>query len=135
MAKAEIKTKENEASVEDFINQIEDETKRKDCGKLVELMSKATDAKAKMWGTNIIGFGLQHLKYDSGREMDWLEIGFSPRSSSLAIYGLNLEKDLVEKLGKHKMSGSCLHVKKLSDIDLNVLETIIKQSVTKIRSK
>jgi Domain of unknown function (DU1801) len=134
MAKlAEIKTKETEASVEDFLNGIGDEQKRKDSFVLIKLMEKATKAKAKMWGTAIIGFG--NLRYKSpktGREVDWLKIGFSPRKASLSLYllsGLATHATLLKKLGKHKVGGGCLYINKLEDVDMKVLEEIIKGSV------
>ena len=134
---AELKTKQTEASVEDFFNGIADENIRNDSLKITELMEKVTGEKSKMWGTSIIGFGNQHLKYESGRELDWMEIGFSPRKTNLTLYGLNLDlnADLLAKLGKHKTGKGCLYFKKLSDIDEQVLEQIIEKSVEKIRRK
>lgn len=87
MAKAELKTKKGEASVEDFINTVTDEEKRKDSFAILQLMQKATGDKPKMWGTSIIGFGNVQLKYESGRELDWFKMGFSPRKQNLTLYG------------------------------------------------
>jgi Domain of unknown function (DU1801) len=129
MAKVELKTNKTEASIEDFINSITDETVREDCKIIAEMMSKATDSPAKMWGTNIVGFGSQHLKYESGRELDWLIIGFSPRKTDISLYGITLKEDLLAKLGKHKTGKSCLYIKNLSNIDLEVLKEMIKISV------
>lgn len=129
---AELKTKENEASVEDFLNKIEDEQKRNDSRKITELMRKATGAEPKMWGDAIVGFGKRSMQYASGRELDWLIIGFSPRKQNLTLYlstGEAWNEDLLSKLGKHKTGMGCLYVKRLSDVDENVLKELIEQSV------
>jgi hypothetical protein len=131
MAKAELKTKKTEANVDDFIETIESETVRDDCRKLIELMQKATDAEPKMWGANIVGFGYRLLKYASGRELDWMQIAFSPRKANITLY-LNLgegwDTDLLSKLGKHKTGKGCLYVKSLKDVNLEVLDELIKKS-------
>ncbi len=138
MAKAEIKTKENEASVEDFLNAAADETVRTDCRKIVALMEKATGAKPKMWGASIVGFGSRHIKSESGREVDWMEIGFSPRKVNLTLYlniGGGWDEKLLSKLGKHKLGKGCLYFKRLSDVDEKVLEKLIEKSVENIRRR
>lgn len=138
MAKAELKTKKTEASVEDFLNDIADQTVREDCRKIAGLMQKATGAEPQMWGASIVGFGSLHLKYESGRELDWMEIGFSPRKANLTLYltyGAHTEPELLAKLGKHKTGQGCLYVKRLSDIDEEVLEQLIKKSVENTRRK
>jgi Domain of unknown function (DU1801) len=131
MAKAELKTKETEANVDDFIESIESETVRDDCCKLIELMKKATDAEPKMWGANIVGFGYRRLKYASGRELDWMQIAFSPRKANITLY-LNLgegwDTNLLSNLGKHKTGKGCLYVKSLKDVNLEVLDELIKKS-------
>ena len=128
---AQIKTKETEASVEDFINGIADEQKRKDSHALVKLMKKVTQEEAKMWGTAIIGFGNKRYKSPAtGREVDWFKVGFSPRKASLSLYlvgGLSAQTDLLKKLGKHKVGGGCLYINKLEDVDLKVLEEMISK--------
>ena len=132
MAKAELKTKLNEASVEDFINAIEDESTRNDCRKIAELMQKATNTEPKMWGASIVGFGSYQYKYETGREGEWFPIGFSPRKQNLTLYascGWEKFPDLLKSLGKHKLGKSCLYIKKLSDIDLEVLEKMIKEAI------
>ncbi|HEY0458803.1 MAG TPA: DUF1801 domain-containing protein [Pyrinomonadaceae bacterium] len=132
MAKSELKTKENEASVEDFINGVEGENVRADCRKIVELMSGATGAPPKMWGANIVGFGSRKMKYASGRELDWLIVGFSPRKANLTLYlgtGEAWNDELLSRLGKHKTGMGCLYVKRLADVDENVLKKLIKESV------
>jgi hypothetical protein len=132
MAKAELKTKVNDGSVDDFLNTIGDEQKRTDSFRLVEIFSKATGAKPKMWGPAIIGFGERRLKYDSGRELDWMIVGFSPRKANLTLYALSgspEQKALLEKLGKHSTGKGCLYFKSLADVDEKVLEKLIKHSV------
>jgi hypothetical protein len=138
MGKSELKTKETKESVEDFLNSIKDETVSADCQKIAAMMEKATGAKPKMWGANIVGFGERVLKYESGRELDWLEIAFSPRKQNLTLYvvdGSAEQSALLGKLGKHKTGKSCLYIKRLSDVDEEVLEEIIEKSVEKIRTK
>ena len=137
MAKAEIKTKETEASVEDFFAEIADEKIREDCRQIAALMEKATGAKPKMWGASIVGFGNRHIKSPSGREVDWMEIGFAPRKANLTLYlniGEGWDEDLLSKIGKHKLGMGCLYFKRLSDVDEEVLEKLIEESVENIRS-
>ena len=136
MAKAQNKTTETEDSVEDFLRAIADETKREDSTKLVKIFEKVTGQKPKMWGPAIIGFGNRLMKYESGRELDWLITGFSPRKGSLTLYvanGSQTQKELLERLGKHKVSGGCLHIKRLVDVDEKVLERVIEDSVRKVK--
>jgi hypothetical protein len=130
MAKAILKTKKGEASVEHFLNSIEDDARRIDSIAIVKIMEKATGEKPKMWGTSIIGFGNVHLKYESGRELDWFKIGFSPRKTNLTLYGLNSVKknnDVMKKLGKYKEGKGCLYINKLSDIDNDILKKMIEE--------
>ena len=132
---AEIKTKENSASVEDFINSVPSEQKRTDSFTLIKLMQKATKDKPKMWGGSIIGFGnIRYKSPTSGREVDWLKIGFSPRKASLTLYLMINQKDhaaMLKKLGKYKTNGGCIYINKLEDIDMKVLEELINVSVKK----
>lgn len=135
---AELKTKQTESSVKDFLNGIADETVRQDSEKISALMERATGEKPKMWGASIIGFGKQHIKYESGREVDSMEIGFSPRKQNLTLYLTSdapLDEDLLLKLGKHKLGKSCLYFKRLSDVDETVLKKLIEKSVKNIRRK
>ncbi len=128
---AELKTKLTKLSVEDFINAIAEEQKRKDAFAILEMMKKATKDKPKMWGPSIIGFCDVHLKYESGRELDWFRIGFSPRKQNITLYlsgTLDSRATLLKKLGKHKTGKGCLYINKLSDVDTKVLEKIITQS-------
>lgn len=138
MAKAELKTKKTEASVEDFLNSIADENVCDDSKKVAAMMENATGAKPKMWGAAIIGFGIRFLKYESGRELDWMEIGFSPRKANLTLYLTNCEAmddNLLENLGKYKTGKGCLYFKRLSDVRTEVLEQLIERSVENIRRK
>lgn len=130
---AELKTKLNDASVDDFINGVEDEARREDCRTIAELMSRITGEEPKMWGASIVGFGTYHYKYASGREGDWMKMGFSPRKQNLTLYimdGFDKYDELMAKLGKHKTGKSCLYVKRLSDIDMKVLEKLINASAS-----
>ena len=136
MAKAQNKTTETEESVDDFLSSITDETKRSDSAKLVKIFEKVTGEKPKMWGTTIIGFGNRLMKYESGRELDWLITGFSPRKSGLTLYvanGSDEQNEMLGKLGSHKVSGGCLHIKRLADVDEKVLEQVIKDSVRNVK--
>src|SRR5690606_2776598 len=131
MAK-ENKTKPTSESVEKFIQSVENEQKRKDSFELIELMQKITGEKAKMWGLSIIGFGNYHYKYASGHEGDAPLVGFSPRKSAISLYvftGLVEHEHLLNGLGKFTMGKACIYVKKLADIDLNVLEKIMKETI------
>ncbi len=132
---AEVKTKPTSASVEDFINSVIDEQKRKDSFVILEMMRKATGEEPKMWGSSLIGFG--NVRYKSpatGREVDWLRIGFSPRKANLSLY---LSMDIKEhaaaltKLGKHKTGVGCLYINKLEDIDIKVLKEMIDVSLNR----
>jgi hypothetical protein len=126
---AEIKTKETDSSVEDFINKVADEQKRKDSFTLVKLMEKATKEKPKMWGSSMIGFGNKRYKSEAtGREVDWFKIGFAPRKANLSIYlatDITVYAKSLKKLGKHKTGVGCLYVNKLDGIDMKVLEEMI----------
>jgi len=136
MAKAEIKTKKTDASVDDFLDNIADEKVRDDSRKIAAMMEKATGAKPKMWGAAIVGFGERHLKYASGRDLDWMEVGFAPRKANLTLYlniGEGWDEDLLSQLGKHKVGMGCLYFKRLSDVNEEILEKLIEKSVENIR--
>ena len=131
---AEMKTKQTEASVEDFLNRIEDNQKREDCFEIVKMMKQVTKKEPKMWGPGIIGFGSYHYKYESGREGDSPQIGFSPRKQNITLYilsGADHENPLLQKLGKHSTSKVCLYIKRLADVDKKVLLELIKESFAK----
>ena len=128
---AEQKTKKTELSVEGFLEKIADKEQQKDSRTIIELMQKATKSTPKMWWSAIIGFGDRHLVYESGRELDWFVMGFSPRKNALSLYitGAVENTKLMEKLGKHKTGKGCLYIKKLSDIDIKILTEIIEKGV------
>ncbi|MBT8131727.1 MAG: DUF1801 domain-containing protein [Gammaproteobacteria bacterium] len=135
---AEQKTKANRASVSQFLNSVEDETRRRDSKKLLKIMRETTGEKPRMWGTAIVGFGQYHYKYASGREGDWCITGFSPRKQALSVYimsGFSDYAGLLNKLGKHKTGKSCLYIKTLEDVDLSVLQQLIKKSCSYMRKK
>ena len=126
---AEIKTKQTTSSVNDFIDSIPDEQKRKDSRILLQLMEKATKEEPKMWGTSMIGFGkLIYKSPSSGREVEWFKIGFSPRKTNFSlnlVLDLKRHADVLNKLGKHKAGSGCLYINKLDDVNVKVLEEII----------
>ena len=131
MAKAKNKTVENDGSVDDFLNNVKDETKKADSLKIKTLMEEISGETAKMWGGSIVGFGNYHYKYESGREGDFMKIGFSPRAQNLTLYimpGFERYEELMGKLGKHKTGKSCLYVKKLADVDEAVLKELMTAS-------
>jgi len=125
---AEIKTKQNTASVAGFIDTVPDEQKRKDSYVILKMMEKATKEKPKMWGSSIIGFGkLRYKSPTSGREVEWFKIGFSPCKTNLSLNLIDLRQhaDALKKLGKHKTGMGCLYINKLEDVDIKVLEKMI----------
>jgi hypothetical protein len=134
----ENKTKQTEVSVKEYIDALTDETKRKNAKALVKLMQSATGEKPKMWGPSIVGFGSYHYKYESGREGDMPIIAFSPRKPAFVLYvgaGSEEIQPLLPKLGKHTTGKGCLYVKKLEDVNQEVLEKILAKSVAAKRSK
>jgi len=136
---SELKTKVNAASVKDFINSVEDEQKRKDSFELLDIFTEITKEEAKMWGTSIVGFGQYHYKSEiSSQHGDWLLVGFSPRKQTLTLYVMpgweNLD-ELLKKLGKNTTSKGCLYIKRLSDVNIEVLKEIIKVSFQEAKSK
>ena len=126
---AEVKTKENDASVEGFLAQIEDVRQREDSFVLLDMFKRVTGESAKMWGSSIVGFGKYHYKSErSSQEADWMITGFSPRKGKLTLYltlGFGMNQKLLDKLGKHKTSKACLYITRLSDVDIKVLEVLI----------
>ena len=125
------KTTANKLSVKAFVDAIEDSQKRKDCRALMKTMSRLTGNRAKMWGASIVGYGSYHYRYASGREGDFFLMGFSPRKQALTIYvvaGFSHFPKLMKQLGKYKTGKSCLYVKRLDDVDPDVLEELLAQS-------
>lgn len=129
----EIKTKPTVASVDDYINTIKEEQKRKDSFALVDMMRKATGEKPVLWSSSIIGFGHVIIRSpQTGREVNWLKIGFAPRKANLSLYlsmDIKQHSELLSKLGKHKTGAGCLYINKLEDVDVKVLEELIQISL------
>jgi hypothetical protein len=126
-----MKTKLNDASIEDFLNKVDDKQKRDDSFEIVKIMKQVTKEEPKMWGPAIIGFGSYHYKYESGREGDAPKIGFSPRKQNITLYiglGSETENPLLKKLGKYTTGKGCLYIKKLADVDKKVLQELITES-------
>ncbi|WP_125720295.1 DUF1801 domain-containing protein [Flavobacterium ustbae] len=126
------KTTETSNSVTDFINAVENEAKRNDAFELVKIMQNITGFEPKMWGPSIVGFGSYHYKYDSGHEGDAPLAGFSPRKAAMTVYFYLPEEnreELLSQLGKHTSSKACIYIKKLADIDIEILKKIILRSM------
>lgn len=133
---AELKTKPTKASVERFLNQVADETRREDCFEVAKMMEEITGEKPKMWGPSIVGFGSYHYKYASGQEGDWPIAAFSPRKQDLTLYllpGFQEHADLMQQLGKHRTGKSCLYIKRLSDVHVPTLKKLIRESVKRMK--
>ena len=136
MAKTELKTKVNDASVTKFLEGVTDEQKRNDAFEMLKLMKQVTKEEPKMWGASIVGFGSYHYKGASGREGDWFLTGFSPRKQALTVYlnhGFDAHKDLLKKLGKYKTGMGCLYINKLDDVDRKVLKELVTASVKRMK--
>ncbi|EQB38373.1 hypothetical protein M948_07275 [Virgibacillus sp. CM-4] len=134
----ELKTKENEDDVIEFIEQVESPKKKEDAYRLLDIFTETTGYPAKMWGTSIIGFGSYHYQYASGHEGDAALVGFSPRKAKFSLYfatGDQEREDLLQKLGKHTSGKACVYTNKLADIDIDVLKQLINQSVTFLKEK
>ena len=132
------KTIPTDQSVEQFLNAIDDERKRKDSFTILELMKQVTGMEPKMWGSSIVGFGSYHYKYESGREGDSIIAGFSPRKQALTIYNMgSFDQDhpLLQKLGKHTTGKGCLYIKRLDDVDLPTLQRLIEQSFKQVKQR
>ncbi len=128
---SENKTKPSQKSVKAFLNSIEPETKRKDAWGLHEIIQKITGEEPILWGDSIVGYGSYHYKYASGREGDWMKVGFSPRKQNFSLYllpGIEKFQELLSKLGKHKTGKSCLYINKLADVDQEILQRLISES-------
>jgi hypothetical protein len=138
MPKYEPKTRETDASVEEFLNSVENETRRSDAFRVLEMFKRATGEEPKMWGTAIVGFGSRPIKYADGSEMDWPMAAFSPRKQNLTLYVVNSsakQPELFAKLGPHTTSKACLYIKRLADIDEKVLERLIKDCYLHVKNK
>lgn len=129
---ADLKTKETEASVAAYLEAIADPQRQEDCRALSALMQRATGHEPRMWGPSIVGFGKYHYRYDSGHEGDACLTGFSSRKAEISVYitsGFETHQALLGRLGRHKIAKACLYLKRLSDIDLQVLEALVTASV------
>jgi hypothetical protein len=135
----EAKTKPTPVSPTAYLDAIRDDERRKDCKELARLMKQITGCPAKMWGTSIVGFGTYHFKYESGHEGDCPEAGFSSRKSDITLYltpgYLGRAKGLLDKMGKHKAGKGCLYIKRLSEVELPILERLIAGSVKEVRGR
>ncbi len=134
----EPKTKPTDQSPEDFLNQLVDEQKKTDAYEVMKMMEKISGHPPKMWGPSIIGFGSYDYKYDSGRTGTWMLTGFSPRKTALTLYlmsGYSAFENELSRLGKYKLGKSCLYLKKLSDVDKDVLEEMIKSSIEIVKKR
>jgi hypothetical protein len=133
---AELKTKPSKASVTAFINGISDPVKRSDVKKISSMMRKATGNRAKMWGTQIVGFGSYRYTNTAGKDFEWMLTGFSPRKQALSVYimtGFPRFDALMKKLGKYETGKSCLYIKRLDDVDEHILQKLIDESVKRMR--
>ncbi|MGH9929618.1 MAG: DUF1801 domain-containing protein [Pyrinomonadaceae bacterium] len=129
---AEPKTRETTESVSSFLDRIADKGRREDCLVVLDIMRAVTKEEPKMWGSSIVGFGRYRYKYKSGREGEWMITGFSPRKSDLTFYilgGFDKFSDLMKSLGKYKTGKSCLYIKRLADVDVDVLRKLVTKSV------
>jgi hypothetical protein len=137
MAKNQNKTIETEESVFDFLNRVTDESKRKDCFEIVEIMKEQSGFDPKMWGPAIVGFGTYHYTYESGREGDAPLVAFSPRKAEISLYlasGFDQREALLKEFGKHKSSKACIYIKRIADIDVQVLRKMVSLSVEHVKN-
>jgi hypothetical protein len=135
---AENKTTPNDQNVEHYLNAVADEQRRNDSFAILELMREVTGLEAEMWGSSIVGFGSYHYRYESGREGDMILAGFSPRKQNLVIYNMGSfgqDDELLRKLGKYTLGKGCLYIKRLDDIDLPILKSLIEESFRRIKEK
>ena len=135
---AELKTKQTEASVEEYLDTIEDPRRRADCEAISALMKKVMKCEPKMWGPSIVGFGRYHYRYETGHEGDACLAGFSFRRPEIVVYiaeSFESREKLLQELGKHRMGKVCVYIKRLSDIDVVVLEKLVKASVAEMRKR
>ncbi len=131
----ELKTRPTSRSVTEFIRSVEPAERRKECRTVMKIMREVTGARPRMWGDSIVGYGSYHYKYASGREGDWFVAGFSPRKQALTLYimsGFENYHGLLKKLGKHATGRSCLYLRRLEDVDLEVLREMISRSVAHV---
>lgn len=129
---AELKTQPTSLSVDAFLNSLPDEQQRADCFAILEMMRKATGCEPRLWSDKIVGFCDYHYRYASGREGDWFRTGFAPRKQNITLYlsyDIQRYASLLETLGKYKTGQGCLYIKKLSDVDSEVLQSLIQATL------
>ncbi|TFD94559.1 DUF1801 domain-containing protein [Jeotgalibacillus sp. R-1-5s-1] len=129
----ELKTKEHDGDVFEFIEAVDSPKKREDAYRLLDLFTETSGYPAKMWGPSMIGFGSYHYKYESGHEGDMFLVGFSPRKAKISLYFATGDPDrtaLLERFGKHTTGKACVYINKLDDVDEEVLKELILQSMT-----
>jgi hypothetical protein len=130
------KTQRTDASVAGYLADIPDEGRRKDCAALTKLMTEVTGEKPRMWGAGIVGFGSYHYRYDSGREGEMCRAGFSSRADSISVYVMAdtpAQKKLLAGLGRHKAAKACVYIKRLADVELEVLRAVIRESLAEVK--
>jgi Domain of unknown function (DU1801) len=135
---AEPKTKKSRASVAAFLAAVPDPERRKDARAVAALLRRVTGERAALWGTNIVGFGTYHYRYASGREGDWPVAAFAPRADRISVYvtcDLSRHRELLARLGKHSKGKGCLHIRRLSDVDPDVLEELVRSGVAEVRAR
>ena len=135
---SEPKTRLNDSNVEEFLAAVENDRRREDSFTVLDLMKRITGEEPKMWGTAIVGFGSYRYRYASGRTGDWPRIAFSPRKQNLTLYlmpGFSNYDDLLSRLGKHRTGKSCLYLNKLADVDMDVLEELVTDSLEAMSEK
>ena len=135
---SDLKTRPTDASVEAFLDAVDDERRRSDARVVAGMMAEITGSTGVMWGSSIVGFGTYHYRYASGREGTFFETGFSPRKRALTLYvmaGFSEYEDLLGRLGRHTTGKSCLYVRRLADVDLDVLRDLLARSVDYVRAK
>lgn len=133
---AELKTQRTAESAEALVDAIPDEARRADCKTLLALMKKATGEEPVVWNSGVVGFGTFHYKSKSGQEGDWFPVGFASRKAAITVYlGLSLDElaPLLAKLGKHTIGKGCIYIKRLSDVDLGVLEALVADAYTRVK--
>ena len=135
---SELKTRQNDGDVDAYLDSVENPRRRDDALRVLTLMREITGEVPRMWGSSIVGFGSYHYTYASGREGDWPVVGFAPRKQNLVLYimpGFAGYEALLARLGKHRTGKSCLYVNKLDDIDPDVLEELVRESVADMKRR
>ena len=135
---SELKTRQHDGDVDAYLDSVENPRRREDARRVLTLMREVTGERPKMWGSSIVGFGSYHYTYASGREGDWPVVGFAPRRQNLVLYimpGFARYESLLARLGKHRTGKSCLYVNKLDDIDPEVLEELVRESVDEMKRR